>query len=52
MSKTTSISVRDIPVEDWQRFRAAAVLRGLSVREALVEAINRWSALDKEWGSE
>lgn len=33
-----------VPTELWQRFRAEAILRGLSIGEALAEAIGAWLA--------
>jgi hypothetical protein len=44
MKEYTTISVRNIPTDLWQALKVAAVTRGMSVSEILVQAIKQYLA--------
>ena len=43
---TQDVYLRGMPRDLWQRFRGGAIMRGLTLREAVISAITLW--LDRE----
>ena len=43
MHRGVNVVVKGFPDESWRRFKARAVSKGLTVKEALEEALEKWS---------
>ena len=42
MSDTRKVSIRDVPSQLWIQFRSEAIQRGVTITQAVSEAIRLW----------